>query len=127
MPQNFNLVQSNAVNASPGGSGEANICTFIGVTTNGPGDLVAISGFCTVTIGTAGVSALLRLRRGGIAGQTLISLTPITVVAGNVYILDLQYVDTPGEVVNQQYSMTLTVASATAASTVGQAQLQAIW
>lgn len=127
MPQSFNFIQSTAINASPGAAAETNICTFTGVTTNGAGDMVLLSGLADITIGTAGVLVTARVRRGNLTGTLLNTWTGITVVAGNTYLIPIEWADTPGEVVNQQYAFTIQVGSATAATTINQVQFQAVW
>jgi hypothetical protein len=116
------------VAASPAGSAETVIAAISGMQIT-PGDAVDLAGNVSITIGTSGVSVVLKVERGAVAGGTLVAATPaITVVAANVYNLDINCTDIQvPEVYNQGYVFTVTVASAAATSTVGSVWLGAVW
>jgi hypothetical protein len=110
---------STAVIASPAAAAETVICTCGPI--NPPGDAVVVllHWFIEFTVGTNGVTATLKLRRGAATSSTLINVgAAATVVAPNVVRFGGSYFDSPGAVAEQQYSLTLTVGSASAASTV---------
>lgn len=74
------------------------------------------------TIGTAGVSVLLKLRRGATAaGTTIYTGLALTAVAADLRQFFAMMVDTPGIIAGQQWTLTGTVASASAVSTINAA------
>lgn len=89
---------------------------------------VIIHVVCSITIGTAGATLTLTIRRGPLVTSPLVQVHQpgITVVAGNTLGFGAFYVDTPGAVGGQQYSLTATVGSATGNSTVLDAAILAM-
>lgn len=81
--------------------------------------IVIISWYVVVTIGTAGTSLAVRIRRGQLLTSALVNVfAPLTVVAGNTVEASGIYNDAPpGVLASQQYSLTLTVGAATGNST----------
>lgn len=115
--------KSTAVAASPSGSAETTICT-VTVT----GDLAVSQGVLleasfSVTIGTSGVSATIRLRQTSTSGTAIYATGANTVTAGNLYTFGVQGFDTAPVLPGQVYVLTLTVGSGAAASTVSAANL----
>ena len=80
---------------------------------------------CSLTVGTNGVSVQLKWRRTSVGGTTVTTGGVSTSVAANVVYRELIGLDTsPGT--DQIYKLTLTVGSASAASTVSQLGILAI-
>lgn len=71
----------------------------------------AVAGF---TVGTGTTSVTVRVRRGtGITGTVVNSIAGVNVAAGNSVAIPIQAVDSPGEVADQQYVVTVQQAAAT--------------
>lgn len=120
--------RSTTVTASPAAAAETAITTILGLTLP-PGDVVDFDFTVDLTIGTAGVSVVLKLRRGTDAtGTTVFTSSALTAVAGNHLALSLNTVDVQAaEQQNQAYTLTATVASASAPSTVNNVYLGAVY
>lgn len=103
---------------------ETVVCQLPGGIAVGAGKLVVICASATNTLGTAGVGIVAKVRRGTTTGGTLIDTFTLSgLVATNNAQVDGVTVDTPGDVANQQYCLTLTQTSATGNGTVTQAGL----
>jgi len=91
---------------------------------------VSIEGLLDLTVGTAGTTVTLRLRRGTTTAGTLISQLntwgPFTVTATNRVNFAIGGYDVPGLSGGIQYVLTVAVASATGNSTANSAAIQAI-
>ncbi len=81
--------------------------------------LVLLSWYLLIgIIGTAATTATVRIRRGAGTGGTVINNpVAVPVTAGSSVSLSGCYIDTPGAVAGQQYSVTVTMGAATANST----------
>jgi hypothetical protein len=89
--------------------------------------LINLFWYLAVTIGTAGVSMTVRLRRGTTTGGTLVNVAvAATVAAASVYVFNGNYADTPGICAEQQYVLTGQVGSATANSTLSDVAFMAM-
>lgn len=120
------VARSATVAASPAAAAETVIAS---VTINqdlAVGLGVLVIGYAAVTIGTAGVSATWRIRRDSVAGTIIKASGAKTVAATELHDEAIIGIDTaptfPGEV----YVLTLTVASASAESTVSAVELVAV-
>lgn len=118
--------QSVTVAASPADATETVIASL---TLSGFNDLAVVSGiqlvgWAALTVGANGVSANLRIRRTDVNGTVVAATGATTVTAANLVARDVMGNDAaPGVGV---YVLTLTVGSATAASTVSACSLRAI-
>lgn len=114
------------VDASPALAAETVVATL---TLAGFGDLAVVSGiqlrgWLAFTVGTAGVSATLRIRQTNVAGTVVKTTGATTVTAANLLEMSISGFDaSPGVAA---YALTLQVASASAASTVSAVELSAI-
>jgi hypothetical protein len=112
--------------ASPTGATETAICALTIphalVTTTG----VILLASAAVTVGTSGVSGQLRLYHGTIAGTKVGDSGALTMVAGNLYCPLVFGLDASPVLPNQTYTLSLTVASGAATSTVSQVRLVAL-
>lgn len=90
---------------------------------------VFLFGALAFTVGTAGVSARYRIRQTNAAGTVVFDsgATTAGIAAANVVAADVQGVDTAPTMPGQVYVLTLTVGSASAASTVSAASLIGIY
>jgi hypothetical protein len=119
------LVASSTIVASPTAAVETTICTVTipsGLILGLGVILVAQAGF---TIGANGVTASLRIRQTGTSGSAVGSSGPVTVVAASAYSSGIVGIDT-APLAAGVYVLTLTVASATATSSVSAAKLVAL-
>lgn len=122
------LLQSVTVAASPAAAAETAVCTVKGITSRGGSGSVSLSGAVDLSIGTAGTAVTLRIRRGDTtAGTAVATAGPFTVTATDRYPLQVEGLDAPGEIAGQDYTLTVQVTSATAASTVNAASLSALY
>lgn len=87
---------------------------------------VLVFGFAAYTVGTAGVSGNLRIRRTNVSGTVVKATGALTVAATQLFAPSIIAVDTGPTFPGQVYVLTLTVGSATAASTVSAVELAAI-
>ena len=122
------FTQSSTVAASPAGATETTICTLTvaqNISANGG---VFLQGCFSVTIGTSGVSATIKIRRTDTSGQTIYTTGANSVTAANLYTFGIQGVDTGPTLPGQVYVLTLTIGSGAATSTVSAATLTAeVW
>jgi hypothetical protein len=116
---------TSTVAASPSAAAETIIATL---TLANFGDLsvtsgIRLQGFAAFTVGTNGVSAVLRIRQTNASGTVVVSSGAVTETAANLDELSVLGFDAaPGVSV---YVMTLQLASASAASTVSALHLSA--
>ena len=105
--------------ASPTGSSETVVLTSNHVKTDGPGRTIAIYGIVNITAGTNGVAAILKIRRGATTSGTEIgTVTTNVIVATDHYTIPFSAIDAPGDVDSMVYSVTLTITSGSATTTV---------
>lgn len=125
VPRVLNTTQ---VAGEPALAAEAVIATLGGISTRNPAGSVLLHGIVSIVAGTAATAVTLRVRRGnGTAGAQVGGSTAVTVVATDSYVIPFEVLDTPGDVADQQYSVTAQVTGATAASTVDAVSLTAIY
>jgi hypothetical protein len=88
---------------------------------------VIIHWFVDILAGTNAASHIMRIRRGTTTGGTLIGASAWfnSVTAGNQVSASGTYVDTPGVVGGQQYSLTIVQSAATGAGTFNDGALVA--
>lgn len=105
---------------------ETVVATLSGISTRNASEQVNFRSRAEISWGTGTTSGVVRIRRGtGITG-TLVSTQPLlTVAAGNVSGNDPVAIDTPGEVANQSYVLTVQQTAATGNGSVTLGQLQA--
>lgn len=121
------FVYSATVAASPAGASETTVATITlpdlgGITvTQG----VWLFGWAAYTVGTTGANANLRIRRTNTSGTVVVATGALNKTAAQLYADDVNSVDTGGSG-QQVYVLTLTVGSATAASTVSAVFLGAV-
>lgn len=87
---------------------------------------VVLFGYAAYTVGTDGVSVVTRIRRTDASGTIVKASGALTVTAAQLHDSAIAAVDTGITPLNQVYVMTLTVASASAASTVTAVTLAAL-
>lgn len=120
------VFKSEAVVASPAAAAETIICSVVV-----GGDLstalgVVLLGWATYTVGTNGVSILLKLRRTDASGATVAATGADTAVATNLGTKTILGVDDGQVAARQVYVLTMTVASGSAETTVSAAAIVAI-
>lgn len=88
---------------------------------------IIIEWACDILAGTGTTALVFRLRRGTTAAGALINAAAWThtLAAGNTAVMSGVYVDTPGAVAGQQYSLTVVQTAATAAGTFNDGALLA--
>lgn len=119
---------SNQISGTPSAAAETAIVTINGISTRGPADAVLLRGIVNLNAGTAATAATLTLwRDSGAGGKAVASSSGNSVTAGDGYTFDIEGIDTPGEVAEQQYTLLLQMTGATAATAIGFAQLTAIY
>lgn len=110
--------------ASPTTNAETVVLVSNAVQTDGPGRTIALSGIVNVTAGTSGVAAVLKVRRGnGTGGTEVGTVTTDTIVATDKYTIPFNIIDAPGDVDSMVYSVTLTITSGAATTTVNVASI----
>jgi hypothetical protein len=114
------------VDASPAAAAE----TVVG-TISIPSDLAVTEGvlvmaWLTLTVGTDGVSVLTRIRRDSVTGTAIAASGATTATATNLIDRTIIGFDTSPTLPNEVYVVTLTVGSASAASTVSAIQVVAL-
>jgi hypothetical protein len=120
-------VHSTAVISSPTAGSEVIVCSVGPLNLINDSAVVYFYWWLVVTIGTAGVSVTLRLRRGITNADTLIiSQSPVTAVAGNTQTYSGMAFDTIQGGAEINYGLGLVVNSATGTSTVQQASMIAM-
>jgi hypothetical protein len=101
---------------------ETVVASVTGVTVPGAGNRVKLDGSVQVTIGTTATAITLRWRRGiDITGTLIGEGNPVQGTAANTVQASLQVTDTPGEIANQTYVLTVQQTGATANGTALQA------
>jgi hypothetical protein len=117
--------RSAAVAASPAAASETIICTFTITDAPAINTGIELEGWAAFTAGTNAVSANLKIRQTGTSGTTIAATGATTVVATDLYSLNLRGLDTAAVLPNQVYVLTLTMASGSATSTVSACELYA--
>lgn len=122
------VFKSATVDASPADATETAVCsvTVLGDLSAAAG--ILLIGWCTFTVGTLGAAVTTKLRRTSAAGTTIKAsgATNGDVAAAKLIDRTIVGFDTSPTLPGQVYVLTLTVGSATAASTVSAAELVAI-
>lgn len=115
---------SNTIIASPPLAAETVVCTCGPISPINDTAQILLLWFVEFTVGTSGTSAKVLLRRGASTSSTLINVGQAsTVVAANLVRFGGSYMDAPGAVAEQLYSLTLTIGAGAAASTVSDVSL----
>lgn len=97
---------------------ETVLATLPPLSSDGQAQSVLLEGVAGFTVGTGTTTVTVRIRRGtGITGTAVASIAGVNVTAGNVVQIPINGVDTPGEVADQQYVLTVQQAAATANGT----------
>jgi hypothetical protein len=107
---------------------ETILATLAGVATDGPGQRVRITGWAQVVPGTGTTGLTLRIRRGTAVTDPLVGEANAVaggVAAGAAREIDVEAIDTLGDVAGQSYVLTCQQAAATANGTALQAQIRA--
>jgi len=98
--------------------------TLSAVSTQSADNVVVLMGYLDVTTGTGTTAVVVRVRRGVDATGTLIQQAVTEqVTAGNEISVPIFVQDTPGEVSNQSYVITVQQTAATANGTLNRASL----
>jgi hypothetical protein len=111
---------------------ETIVATVTGVTVPRPGTKVILTGVCQVTTGTNTTALTPRIRRGAAITDTLVGEAnpqQIATAAGNTETVEYMAEDTPGEVFNQTYVLTVqqTAASANGSALVADLKAEVIY
>ena len=128
MPAHFPGAFTNTLNIGASGTSAETIAASCGPFQIGlDNQQVLIFWMIALTIGTAGVTCQIRIRRGllTLTGSVINNNVLNTVVAGNVYTFSGVYADFPVVAGNLGYSLTTQIGSATANSTYGDVSLDA--
>lgn len=107
---------------------ETVVATLTGVTVPRPGSKVVLSGMAQVTTGGSTTALTPRIRRGSAITDTLVGeATPnqVQAAAGSTETVTIDTEDTPGEVHNQTYVLTVQQTAAAANGSALQASLTA--
>lgn len=116
----------NTVAGSPALAAETVVCTTQPFVPNANYDIVFVVGYCNFTVGTSGVSAQAKIRRGiASTGTTIADTGAVFQTAAHLSQIFAIGIDTLSNVANQQYSLTLTIGSGAAISTVSSAAILA--
>jgi hypothetical protein len=83
-------------------------------------------GYAAYTVGTAGVTGNLRIRRTNVTGTIVKASGALTVAATELHAPAIFALDTGGSLPNQVYVLTLTIGSASAESAVSAVELIAV-
>lgn len=103
---------------------ETVVAVLKGISTRSAGETIELRSRVEATWGTNATGAKIRIYRGADATGTLVSTSPtLTVAAGNLSGLNPVAVDTPGEVANQSYCITVTQVGATGNGTMTSAEI----
>ena len=94
-------------------------------------DLAAVEGvdlsfWCSLTVGTAGVSILTRIRRDSLAGTVIKASGLTTAVAAQLVDRSIKGFDATPTFPNEVYVVTMVVTSASAASTISALEFTAL-
>jgi hypothetical protein len=119
------IQRTTTVSASPAAAVETIIATLTIA-----GDLAAVNGihldgWAAYTVGTSGVSVNLQIKRTNAAGTVIVATGALTRAAAALHADRAFGIDTGPTLPGQVYVLTMTVASAVAASTVSALMLQA--
>lgn len=130
MPSPLNQpAPSTTVVASPAAAAETVIATSAGLIVDTPQFLVVVRASVDLTIGTNGIAVTFKLRRGTTASGTEITSNPVwgpyTVVATDEYQFSVAGTDAPGAVAGLKYSLTATVGSGSAPTTINVVYIEA--
>jgi hypothetical protein len=119
------LAKSTAIVGSPAAAAETIVCQVGGLNTDGPTQSIYLEGWMAFTVGTTGTAVTLRLRQTGLAGAVVVTSGALTggIAAANLVALGIQGADTPGEVDNFVYVLTMQVTGGSAISTVSSTNL----
>lgn len=106
--------------AVPSANAELVALTLNGVSVRGPGSVVHLVAMLQITPGTSTTAIVVRLRRGTSVSGTLVgaAVTQLVTVA-NGYAIPIEADDTPGEVANQSYVLTIQQTGGAASGTGG--------
>lgn len=107
---------------------ETVVATLTGVTVSRPGSKVVLSGMAQVTTGGSTTALTPRIRRGSAITDTLVgegNPNQVQAAAGSTETVTVDTEDTPGEVHNQTYVLTVTQTAAAANGSALQASLTA--
>lgn len=115
-----------AVTASPADATETVIATLSITPDLAVMEGVVLWAWYSVTVGTAGVSLLTRIRRDSLTGTVVKASGATTAAAASLQDRALVAFDTGPSLPNEVYVVTAAVASATAASTVSAVELAAL-
>lgn len=96
---------------------ETVLVTSAPISLEGQTPLLTIWGMVAWTVGTGTTSATVRIRRGSLTGAAILTMTGVTVAAGNVVSIPFLVTDQPGDVADQVYVATVAQAAATANGT----------
>lgn len=124
MSQRFD--RSTTVVGSPSAGSETIVCQLTSNTDEVITEGVDLSGWVAYTVGTSGVSGRLIIRRGGIGGTIVADTGAVTRTAGQLVEQTVEGFDPSPAITGQQYTLTLTVGSGAAASTVSATRLAAV-
>lgn len=117
---------SNTVAASPATTAETIVCTLTVNEDVATMEGVLLAGYLAFTVGTDGASAVVRIRQTDASGTIVKASGAVGVTAAALYDRAIIGFDATKITVGQVYVLTLTVASASAASTVSAATLAAL-
>lgn len=119
---------STAIVGSPATNAEVTVCQVTVTEDVNVVQGIWLDGWIALTIGTSGASLRLRIRRGGLTGAVVVDTGALTggISAGNLVAQDCDGVDPAPVLGGQQYTLTATVGSGAATSTVSAATLKAI-
>jgi hypothetical protein len=115
-----------ATNVADGHSVETIVLTLSNVDTPGPGSAVQLFGVVNLTVGTNGVGAVVRVRRGGLTGSLIGTAQTDTVIATDKYTIPFEVVDGPVDEAGASYVVTVTETSGTVNGTVNYASIGGI-
>lgn len=115
-----------AIVGSPALAAETSICALTVLQSITWTTGVILIGSASFTAGTDGVSARMRLYHGTTAGTLIGDSGLVTVVAASLFSPVIIGLDAAPSLPNQTYTMSLTVGSASAISTVSQVRLVAL-
>lgn len=118
-PVAANVTVTNAV--------ETVVATLSGITTDGPGRRIALNGMIEHTTGTSTTAMVLRIRRGTDTTGTVVQTTTETIegIVGSTDPYSIEAIDTPGDVNNQAYVLTVQQTGGAGAGTTVTAELTA--
>jgi len=120
------VVSTTVANALPANATETVICTVAAINPAVDFAQILLQWMAFIQAGTNCTGLLFKLRRGTTTGGTQLGFNwQQTVVAGNFALCSGVYVDTPGIVANEPYSLTCTQTAATGAGSLSDVCLAA--